>query len=61
MKSTKNPEARAINQKQGPRTGNAGTASKRSSFLKEKETNYQSYQKNFLSSAHSYNALPEYV
>lgn len=30
--STKNPQARAINQARGPVTGNAGTASKRSEF-----------------------------
>ena len=35
--SYRNPEERNNNQKQGPRTGNAGSASKRSSFLKEKE------------------------
>ena len=35
---TKNPHAVGnVNQAQGPRTGNAGSASKRSSFLKEKE------------------------
>ena len=32
MKSTKNPEAKAINQKQGPRTGNTGTPAKRDEF-----------------------------
>ena len=32
MASTKNPEAKPINQKQGPRTGNAGTPSKRNEF-----------------------------
>ena len=40
MKSTKNPEARAINQKQGPRTGNAGTPAKHAEFKAAKsETN----------------------
>lgn len=33
-----NPMSKAINQKRGPTTGNAGTASKRSAFMKEKST-----------------------
>jgi hypothetical protein len=33
---TKNPQSKAINQKRGPTTGNAGTPSKRSTFVKEK-------------------------
>jgi hypothetical protein len=36
MATTKNPQSKSINQKQGPRSGNAGTASKRSSFMSEK-------------------------
>jgi hypothetical protein len=32
MKSTANPQARAINQKRGPTTGNHNTGSKRSDF-----------------------------
>lgn len=40
MATTKNPEAKAINQKQGPRTGNMGTPSKRNEFKSAKsETN----------------------
>jgi hypothetical protein len=31
-----NPQAKAINQKRGPTTGNAGTPSKRSEFMSEK-------------------------
>jgi hypothetical protein len=34
--STKNMQARAINQADGPRMGNAGTPSKRATFVKEK-------------------------
>ena len=34
--SAKNPQSKAVNQAQGPRTGNAGTASKRSTFMAEK-------------------------
>lgn len=34
--STANPKRAAINQAQGPRTGNAGTAAKRATFVKEK-------------------------
>ena len=38
MKST-NPEGnKAINQKRGPTTGNAGTPSKRDTFMKEKSS-----------------------
>jgi len=33
---TKNPQSKAINQKRGPTTGNAGTPSKRNTFVKEK-------------------------
>lgn len=36
MASTKNPQSKAINQKQGPKTGNAGTPAKRSEFTAEK-------------------------
>lgn len=36
MISTKNPNAKSINQKRGPQTGNAGTASKRSEFMSAK-------------------------
>ena len=32
MKSTTNPQAKAINQKRGPTTGNMNTGSKRSEF-----------------------------
>jgi hypothetical protein len=35
---TRNPQAKAINQKRGPTTGNAGTPSKRSTFMSEKST-----------------------
>jgi hypothetical protein len=31
-----NPQAKAINQKRGPTTGNAGTPSKRNNFMAEK-------------------------
>ena len=34
--TVKNPQARAINQAQGPRMGNAGDAAKRARFVKEK-------------------------
>ncbi len=34
--STTNPQSRAINQKRGPTTGNAGTASKRNDFMDAK-------------------------
>jgi len=33
-----NPQSKAINQKRGPTTGNAGTPSKRSDFMAEKST-----------------------
>lgn len=36
MKSTANPQAKAINQKRGPTTGNAATGSKRSDFMSAK-------------------------
>ena len=36
MISTKNMQARPVNQKRGPTTGNAGTASKRDTFMSEK-------------------------
>ena len=36
MISTKNPNAKAINQARGPQTGNAGTPSKRSDFMSAK-------------------------
>jgi hypothetical protein len=32
----KNPEAKNVNQKQGPRTGNTGDSAKRTTFIKEK-------------------------
>lgn len=35
---TRNPQAKAINQKRGPTTGNSGTPSKRSTFMSEKST-----------------------
>lgn len=35
---TKNPQSKSINQKRGPTTGNAGTPSKRSTFMTEKST-----------------------
>lgn len=35
---TKNPQSKAINQKRGPTTGNAGTPSKRNTFISEKST-----------------------
>ena len=38
MISTKNMQAKAINQKRGPTTGNAGTASKREEFMAAKST-----------------------
>jgi hypothetical protein len=34
--STKNPESKAVNQKQGPRTGNSGAPSKREEFMAAK-------------------------
>lgn len=33
---TKNPQSKAINQKRGPTTGNAGNTSKRKDFMTEK-------------------------
>ena len=36
--NTKNPQAKAINQKRGPTTGNQGTSSKRDDFMKLKST-----------------------
>jgi hypothetical protein len=38
MMNTKNPQAKAINQKRGPTMGNEGTSSKRSDFMKMKST-----------------------
>jgi hypothetical protein len=38
MMNTKNPQAKAINQKRGPTMGNAGTTSKRDEFMKLKST-----------------------
>jgi hypothetical protein len=38
MMNTKNPQAKAINQKRGPTMGNAGTSSKRNDFMKMKST-----------------------
>jgi hypothetical protein len=38
MMNTKNPQAKAINQKRGPTTGNAGTMSKRDDFMATKST-----------------------
>lgn len=35
---TKNPQSKAINQKRGPTTGNAGTPSKRDTFMTDKST-----------------------
>jgi hypothetical protein len=34
--STTNPQGKAVNQKRGPTTGNAGTASKRDEFMAAK-------------------------
>ena len=36
MISTKNPNAKAVNQARGPQTGNAGTPSKRQEFMTAK-------------------------
>ena len=36
--NTKNPQAKAINQKRGPTMGNEGTSSKRNDFMKAKST-----------------------
>ena len=33
-----NPQSKAINQKRGPTTGNAGSTAKRDAFMKEKDT-----------------------
>ena len=38
MMNTKNPQAKAINQKRGPTMGNEGTSSKRNDFMKMKST-----------------------
>lgn len=38
MMNTKNPQAKAINQKRGPTMGNEGTSSKRNDFMKAKST-----------------------
>ena len=38
MMNTKNPQAKAINQKRGPTMGNQGTSSKRSDFMAAKST-----------------------
>jgi hypothetical protein len=38
MKSTANPQAKAINQKRGPTTGNMNTGSKRKDFESAKST-----------------------
>jgi hypothetical protein len=35
---TRNPQAKAINQKRGPTTGNSGTPTKRKEFMAEKST-----------------------
>ena len=35
---TRNPQAKAINQKRGPVTGNAGNMTKRKDFMAEKST-----------------------
>ena len=36
MKSTTNPQQKAINQKRGPTTGNQGAGTKRADFMSEK-------------------------
>lgn len=48
-----NPQSKAINQKRGPTTGNAGTASKRSAFMKDKASsgNEKSALANMVTSA----------
>jgi hypothetical protein len=38
MMNTKNPQAKAINQKRGPTMGNEGTSTKRNDFMKAKST-----------------------
>ena len=35
--NTKNPQAKAINQKRGPTMGNEGTSTKRNDFMKAKQ------------------------
>ncbi len=48
-----NPQSKAINQKRGPTTGNAGTMSKRSAFMKDKASsgNEKSALANMVTSA----------
>lgn len=48
-----NPQSKAINQKRGPTTGNAGTMSKRSTFMKDKASsgNEKSALANMVTSA----------
>lgn len=41
---TANPNRAAVNQAQGPRTGNAGTVSKQRSFLEEKSDRSSRFQ-----------------
>jgi hypothetical protein len=41
--STSNPQAKAINQKRGPTTGNQDLGDKRSSFMKEKASSGTQY------------------
>jgi len=36
MATTKNPQEKSVNQKQGPRSGNTGTPAKREKFIAEK-------------------------
>jgi hypothetical protein len=50
-KSTKNPQERSVNQAQGPRTGNAGSAEKRGSFIKEKTSGFRSELANMINAA----------
>ena len=38
---TKNPQDKPVNQAQGPRSGNAGSAEKRDAFLKEKTSGFR--------------------
>ena len=38
MMNTKNPQSKAINQKRGPTTGNAGNMTKRNDFMAAKAT-----------------------
>jgi hypothetical protein len=51
--STSNPQAKPINQKRGPTTGNAGTASKHSEFMtaKAKSGNERSALANMVTDA----------